>query len=343
MSIRTFFAIDNENLIVASSPNGAIVGNPIINNSSTPNGTTFQFGGGTFSEITLDDTGGGRNRFNDDRPGDHVITDGGGLVADGNEVEAESIIVLRALDGSGNPTGPEIDVYIFSQNGNFSDVWGFGLSEQLTVGTSYVKVSGSNAGEARYNQLVTCFADGTQIETPTGPVPVEEIRPGQEVWTNGSGPLPVRWTGSAVVPGTGAMAPVVFAPEALGNSSELVVSQQHRIWIESPIAELYFGQSAVLVAAKHLCGLPGVSLRPQPKVRYTHFMFDNHQIVRSNGLLTESFFLAEQSIGTLEDGPRRELQRLFPDLKGGLDRFGGTAAPTLTAKEAVALRAYLAT
>lgn len=341
MVLRTFFAIDNENLIVTSSSNSSLIGNPIINNSNTPNGTVFQFGGNSFREITLDDTGGGTNRFNDNRPDDHTIVDGGGLVDDGTGVEAESEMVLRELDANGNPTGPEITIYVLSKDGDFSDIWGIGLTAPLTSGASYVKISGSNTGTVRYNQFIACFTAGTIIKTPHGNTPVETIKKGQMVWTKRDGPQPIRWVGHRKVRGEGALAPVVIEAGALGNNRDLVVSQQHRVWFQNAAAELYFGQPSVLVAAKHLCGLPGITIQPQEEVIYTHIMFDRHQIVRSNGVLTESFFLADQSVSTLEEGPRAELVALFPNLQEGVAAFGTTAAPTLTGREAEMLKHYL--
>lgn len=342
MVVQSFFAIDNDNFVVTSSSSGGLVGNPVINNSDTPDGTVFQYSSGGGTTVTLNDTGGGTDTFNDDNEANHVITDGGGIVANSTEVEAESLIFVRALDGNGNEIGPEITIYVFSQNGTTGDVWGFATSQELDDGTSYVKTGGSNIGTSDYDDFITCFCEGTLIDTPTGRIAVEDIKPGCLVWTRDAGPMPVRWASKSVVAGTGANAPVVFAPGSIGNAEELIVSQQHRIWIESAVAELLFGQTEVLVAAKHLCGLPGVSLRPQPRVAYVHFMFDNHQIVRSNGALTESFFFAENAVNALERGARRELLALFPTVGKRYDRFGDTAAMTLTAKEAATLRPYLA-
>lgn len=342
MVIRTFFAFDNDNLIVTSSPNDDIVGNPVINNSDTPNGTIFEYSKGSFNEITINDTGGRRNRFEDDDEQNHVIVDGAGIVANGTEVEAESRILVREINDLGQPIGPTIEIFALSKDGVTSDVWGFGTSENLKDGASYLKIAGSNTGDVRYREFITCFAQDTLIKTPRGDIAVQDIRPGQKVWTQRNGPLPVRWVASTTVSGTGAMAPVCFEAGALGNTRPLLVSQQHRIFIESPALELYFGQAQVLVAAKHLCGLPGINLRPQETVHYTHFMFDSHQIVQSNGALTESFFFAEQSLSTLEDASRKELVALFPDLPNAIETFGETAAPTLTAREARAVMPFLA-
>ncbi|UWQ75106.1 Hint domain-containing protein [Leisingera sp. M658] len=341
MALRSFFAQDSSSLVVTSSSNGSIVGNAVINNSDTPNGTVFAYSGGAGTNVTLNDTGGGRNRFNDDRESDHVITDGGGIVADGAEVESESHILLRELDGNGNPVGPEITVYVFSQGGQTSNVWGYSTDLPLEAGKSYVKTGGQNTGTSRYSDYVTCFGAGTLIDTADGQVAVEDITKGQRVWTKEAGLQPVRWVAAASVCGHGSFAPVVIAPGAIGNADELVLSQQHRVHVALPVAEMLFGQSDVLVAAKHLCGLPGVGIREQAKIRYFHFMFDRHHIVRSNGVLTESFFLAPGSVAALDWAQRRELLSLFPSLGRDSSRFGKTAAMTLTSGEARVLKGCL--
>lgn len=341
MVARTFFAFDNEALVVDSSSNPAIVGNPVINNSSTPDGTIFTYSSGEGTTVTVDDTGGRRNRFEDDNPGGHTITDGGGIVANGTGVEAESLILLRALDGNGDPTGPTITITVFSQGGVFNDVWGFGTDTALQDGVSYVKVGGSNIGNTRYNNFIACFGPGTLIRTAKGQRPAESIKPGDLVWTRDNGDLPVRWVGTTTVSGTGTFAPVVFEPDAIGNVEELVVSPEHRILVTSAMAELLFGQSDVLIAAKHLCDLPGVSIREQEMIRYTHLMFDSHQVVLSNGILTESFFLSKNALMGLSKGQQQELLTLFPSLTDDLHQFGPTAALSLKKSDANLLRSYI--
>ncbi|WP_323783889.1 Hint domain-containing protein [Leisingera sp.] len=341
MAHRSFFAQDSSSLIATSSSNGSIVGGAVINNSDTPNGTVFAYFGGTGTQVTLNDTGGGRGKFNDDQKSDHIITDGGGIVADGARVESESHILLRQLDENGNPSGPEITVYVFSQGGQTSNVWGYATDLPLEAGKSYVKTGGQNTGTSRYKDYVTCFGAGTLIDTADGQVAVEDITRGQRVWTKEAGLQPVRWVAAASVRGSGSFAPVVFAPGAIGNAGELVLSQQHRVHVSLPVAEMLFGQADVLVAAKHLCGLPGVRIREQAVIRYFHVMFDRHCIVRSNGVLTESFFLAPGSVAALDWAQRRELMSLFPSLAREGARFGQTAAMTLTSGEARVLRGCL--
>ena len=341
MVSRSFFAIDNDNLVVISSPNGALVGNGIINNSDTPDGTVFLFSGGGGTTVTLDDTSGNPDTFEDDQEAGHIITDGGGIVANGQNVESESIINLRALDAGGTPTGPVVSITVLSQNGNFGDVWGLTLTDRLEDGVSYVKVSGSNFGSSDYDDFITCFGPATQIRTPTGETAIEDLRVGDAVWTQSDGFQPIRWIGQTAVPATGAFAPVVIPAGVLGNTDALTVSQEHRILLSDGHAELLFGECEVLVAAKHLVGLWGIELAYGDTVRYTHIMFDRHQIVSSNGVLSESFFLSANSVKGVEAPQRRELLSLFSSLPVGMSSFGETAALTLKRHEATLLIAQL--
>lgn len=340
MVARSFFAFDNDALIVTSSSAGGIVGNGIINNSNTPNGTVFEYSSSFGTTVTIDDTGGGTNTFNDGLPGSHTVLDGGGIVTNGNGVESESLIFLQALDDDGNLVGPQITIFVFSQNGNFSDVWGFASSAPLQDGVSYQKVGGNNAGASNYADYITCFGPGTKILTNAGNRPVEELQVGDMVWTQHHKMQPIRWIGQTTVEAKGAFAPIVLAPGALENDRELIVSPEHRMCMRLPSAELLFGAEEVLVAAKYLTNLPGVSVREGGMITYTHFMFDRHEIIYANGQLSESFFLSDLSVGALEQHQAAELRALFPYMDQGTDAFGSTAAMVLKAKEASVL-AYL--
>ena len=334
MVTRVIFAIDSENMVVQSSSNASIVGDPIRNNSDTPNGTIFTYTAGGGASVTIDDTGGDPDIFEDDQSGSHQIIDGGGLVNNGNGVESESIMVVQALDQNGDPTGPLITITVFSQNGTFSDVWGFGPSQPLQDGVSYQKISGSNIGSFEYADFITCFGPGTTILTAKGKQSIDDLQVGDMIWTQHHQMQPIRWIGRTTVEAKGAFAPIVFAPGALENTTELVVSPEHRMCIRAPATELLFASEEVLVAAKHLTDLPGVSLREGGMITYTHFMFDRHEVVCSNDQLTESFFLSDVSISALSQDQGREILALFPSLQTGTASFGSAAAMILKAKEA---------
>lgn len=341
MVARTFVAFDNDNFEVTSSTSAGLVGNGVINNSSTPNDTIFLYSAGSGEDIIVEDAGGSQEVLEDDDDVNHVITDGAGLVADGQTVEAESLIFVRALDGNGDPTGPVITITVFSQGGSVSDVWGLSTDTPLVDGTSYIKTGGSNAGSSRYDSFITCFAAGTPIDTPDGPKLIEGLGLGDLVNTRDNGVQPIRWAGQCTVVGRGNMAPIRIDPGLLGNSDVLLVSPEHRMIVEGPMVELLFGMSCTLVAAKYLVGLEGITQEDVASVTYHHLLFDMHQIIRGAGCWSESFFLAENALSGLDADAQRELFALFPDIQVAQANFGSTAERVLKKHEANLLKSAI--
>lgn len=159
-----------------------------------------------------------------------------------------------------------------------------------------------------------CFVAGTLIETGTGPMPVELIRPGDLVRTLDHGMQPVRWVGQKDVPGDGMMAPVLIRAGALGNWRDLWVSPQHRMLVGDWRSELYFGQGQVLVAALHLANGDTIRQIGQRRVRYVHLAFDRHEVVWAEGIPSESLYLGGEALATLGWAARAEIEVLFGDL-----------------------------
>ncbi|WP_207102862.1 Hint domain-containing protein [Paracoccus shandongensis] len=171
-----------------------------------------------------------------------------------------------------------------------------------------------------------CFVAGTLILTDRGERPVETLRPGDLVATADHGLRPIRWIGSSVLEQgvlarNPALLPVRIAASALGPgipARDLFVSQQHRILVRSRIAARLFGATEILVAAKHLVGLDGITI-PQDRagVTYLHFMFDRHEIVVAEGTQTESLYAGPQAVRMLPPASLSELRSLFPGLCAG--------------------------
>ncbi|MEL7461232.1 MAG: Hint domain-containing protein [Pseudomonadota bacterium] len=293
MVLRSFTAFDNEALVIAGGSPFGTPGSPVANNSDTPNGTIFTYQSGFApTTITLDDTN-DVDLFNDDQAANHVITDGAGLVANGQIVESESNIVLRALDGAGVPTGPEITITVYSQGGSFTNIWGYGTTQPLVVGTSYVKVSGTNAGASDYNILIgaPCFAEGTRVRMADGSTQViEDIVPGDLVWCQDDLACTLRDVVVSLGHGRGDRAPVTIAAGVFDNIAPVTVSPQHRVLVAGPEADILFGTDRLLVPAVHLVGMPGVTREERASISYYHLVFDRHRIVDTAGLLSESFY-----------------------------------------------------
>lgn len=185
--------------------------------------------------------------------------------------------------------------------------------------------------------LVLCFARGTLIECPDGPRFIETLREGDLVNTLDNGAQPIRWAGGMAMAATGANAPVHIAPGALGNLRRLVVSQNHRMLVRGPRAELLFGDPEVLIAAKHLVDGDAIRIVEGGRVDYHHFLFDRHEIVFAECCPSESLYLGQQSLRSVGPAARDEIVALFPELERRTC-IGQTARPAMRAYEAQALR-----
>ncbi|WP_434618975.1 Hint domain-containing protein [Tabrizicola sp. M-4] len=167
---------------------------------------------------------------------------------------------------------------------------------------------------------VTCFAADTLIDTPHGARRAIDLRPGDLVLTRDHGPQPLRWIGSRHVTRAEMMAhpglqPVTLSAHALGPglpAADLTVSRQHRLFLRLPEAMLYLDTSEVLLPAAALTGLPGLRQHLPPEgVTYVHLLLDRHEILRSHGVESESFFPGEQALAMLSPEDRAQVAALL--------------------------------
>lgn len=168
-----------------------------------------------------------------------------------------------------------------------------------------------------------CFTPGTYIETQCGDVLVEALKPGDLVKTLHNGYQPLRWIACSEVSdhrlrSNPEFRPVKIRKDAFGPGMpyvDLWVSQQHRVLLQGWQAELMLGQSEVLVAAAHLVNDGSVVVdHTVTRVTYIHLQFDNHEVVVSNGLPSESFNPGPVAMSTIPEASRQEWAALFPDL-----------------------------
>ena len=173
------------------------------------------------------------------------------------------------------------------------------------------------------NTNVACFSQGTLIRAQNGEVLIENLKPGDLVWTQDNGLQPVSWIGSQKLTGEELrknpnVRPIRIKKGALGlelPSRDLVVSPQHRILISSKIANRMTQNSEVLIAAKFLTQIPGIStITDIEPVEYFHLMFETHQLIAAEGALAESFYLGSEAVKGLQPAARLELEFLFPRL-----------------------------
>ena len=170
--------------------------------------------------------------------------------------------------------------------------------------------------------VIPCFTPGTLIATPKGERRVEDLKVGDRVITRDNGIQQIRWVGAREMTaadfGRAAhLRPVLIRQGALGHDlpeRDMMVSPNHRVLVANDKTALYFEEREVLVAAKHLTGLDGVDVIDVSGTTYIHVMFDQHEVILSDGTWTESFQPGDMSLAGIGNAQRAEILELFPEL-----------------------------
>jgi hypothetical protein len=193
----------------------------------------------------------------------------------------------------------------------------------------YVRILDANGVEIgrvefdNIERIIPCFTPGTLIRTDRGDVAVETLVAGDRVVTRDHGLQTLRWTGARHLSGLELMAnpdlqPVRIARGAFGDcrpNRSMLVSPQHRVLLCGAPVELLFGEEEVLVPAKHLVGrVDATRAIPAGGVTYVHILFDQHEVVLSDGIWTESFQPADRTVSAMDQAVRDEVLALFPEL-----------------------------
>lgn len=212
----------------------------------------------------------------------------------------------------------------------------------------FLDSDGNVTGAASFNgieSIVPCFTPGTQIATPQGLVDVAALRTGDLVFTRDHGLQEIRWVGKRVLTKDELsrlphLRGITIEKDALGENipdRDMTVSPNHRVLVSDAKVELVFGEREVLISAKHLCGLPGISKSDAETETYIHFLFDRHEIVLSDQLWSESFQPGQQALAGLDTAQRDEIFELFPELEGQPSEVFQTARRVAQRHEAAIL------
>jgi len=210
--------------------------------------------------------------------------------------------------------------------------------------SNFVKTSdGINAsGNETFSsgiENVICFTPGTLIATPRGAMDIATLKVGDLVVTRDHGLQPIRWIGERTVEAKGKLAPIRIRPGVMtGQERDLLVSPQHRMLFQGYRSELLFGESEVLIAAKHLVDGKDVTQDAGGDVTYIHMLFDEHEVVFAEGAASESFHPGGVGLDAIADEAREELFTLFPELRSNVNGYGAAARRCLKKHEALLLR-----
>lgn len=181
--------------------------------------------------------------------------------------------------------------------------------------------------QAWASAVLLCFAEGSLIETMQGEKLVEELSAGDLVKTLDHGYKPLRYILTRKVPCFGSMRPVVFEKGAIGNTERLRVSQRHRMHTTALREHLLLNiHPDSLIWAVELCNGSTIHLDVESQfVTYYHLMFDQHELIYSSGVISESW---QPSSRNLKRDPEltRELLTIFPEIRSHTNRNNGAIA-----------------
>lgn len=274
------------------------------------------------------------------------------------------------LPGASNASGIDklylegpVSVTLFDNDGNFvrsvdlaagdeEDLQAQGLDDGIATLSDGSTVKFTNIEQICVVEEVTepedcddciCFTSGTQIATIGGLVAVDTLKVGDKIITRDNGYQEIRWIGRKKV-SAGVLAmqphlkPVLIRAGALGPDlpeRDMMVSPQHRMLLTNAELMLHFGETEVLVPAKHLIDGKGVSQANAQGIEYIHVLFDHHEVILADGAWSESFQPGDYSLSTLDQEARAELRELFPELENAEGQVAYAASrPTLKAREA---------
>ncbi len=216
---------------------------------------------------------------------------------------------------------------------------GYGSTIPLNPGDSISMTAWAGTPDSiDYDQLEpSCFLRGTRIKTKSGYVAIQHLKIDDHVWTKDNGFQKIRWIGAQTVSGMGRFAPICFKGSAIENRADLIVSPLHRMLIDDWRSDVIFGQKKVLAHARDMVNGTTIIGAPTPWVQYFHLMFDQHQIIDSEGMLSESFNPNCADLDGFNSKTRNELLAIFPELNHERNLWPDIH-PTLSTAESMLLQ-----
>lgn len=267
---------------------------------------------------------------------------------------------------NGSPDRLHIDVYNYDPSdkiilqgaydfvqiagGGGGSEWQFtftGLDNLIYSGMIHLKDDGETNWNDANLPINICFVKGTLILTAQGEIPVEDLKVSDQIVTKDFVLQPIRWIGSRQLDSIDLTLNPEFAPICItkgaiygeNTSRDLSASPQHRICVGGWKSELLFGLDTVLVAAKHLVNGKTITVDTSAsEVCYYHILFDEHQIIYSNGYPSESLHTGDVALSALDQTALDEIFALFPELADKTVTSRSTILPVLKAYEVRAMQ-----
>ncbi|SDD27849.1 intein N-terminal splicing region [Paracoccus isoporae] len=259
------------------------------------------------------------------------------LTAPPDLLDVDKVEVTFTYEDPNNPgsTLTQTETYLVSELDQLPDRYALtdetvDLVPDPPIGTNItmeVKTYFNNGGVSISSGAITvpafmCFSADTLILTDRGEVRAGDLQAGDMVRTVDHGFQEIRWVGSRKITpkqllSRPSMRPVQISAGALGPQvpqRSLTVSPQHRILLTRRFDDRAARHDEVLVAAKSLVGEKGVSWAEiGDGVEYVHIAFSRHELIFSEGVISESLYAGPQALRMLLPEQRKELLSIFPE------------------------------
>jgi len=150
-----------------------------------------------------------------------------------------------------------------------------------------------------FESAFAAFARGTLINTPRGPVAVEDLWPGDIVTTENAGPQTLLWKGATTLlpnvpgqhPDMGALTRI--SAGSLGPNRpfpDLMLGPVARLFEPAPAEDFEIGATGILRPVRErIDGDAIFEIVPPSAVRVFHLCFAGHCRIMANGIEVESF------------------------------------------------------
>ena len=188
----------------------------------------------------------------------------------------------------------------------------------------------ANDGAGGTDITLACFAPETRIATPSGPIQIQHLRPGDLILTASGETQPVTWIGHRTLDLTRHADPATaqpirlrrdaFGPEKPNN--DLRLSPDHALLIDN-----------ILIPARLLLNNATITQETTcTHITYFHLELPRHDILLAENLPAESY-LDTGSRGIFENAPKPLILR--PDLTAQQRRETESCAPAVAAPDRV--------
>jgi len=235
-------------------------------------------------------------------PGVDIVRSNGTLA-----ITAQSISPAATIEGF--TSNDLIDLTGLTFDGNLNPFWsGTPAGGTLTIkdGATVVatlnltgiangatfSLAGGLAGTDITTSNAPCFAQGTRIDTPTGPVPVEQLRIGDQVLNPWGETLEITWLGHRRTdcrchPRPWDVQPIRVQANAFAPGQPrhpLLLSPDHAVYLPAPS-----GTQDVLIPVRYLINGTTIAQQTVDTVTYWHVELFRHDVLLAEGLPCESY------------------------------------------------------